>query len=171
MNPIADLLNGFRDLFMQVPEFVQPLVVALAGTVPYIEGELSAALGIWGGLNPVVAGIAGASGNFLSVVLVVLLGSRIRRAITESRARRGVTVEPKPESKGRARFRRFVVRFGVPGASLIGPVALPTQFTATVLASSGVPKGWVLLWQGIAIVLWTTLVAVVAWGGVAVVTS
>ncbi|MGI5149451.1 hypothetical protein ACQEVC_24395 [Plantactinospora sp. CA-294935] len=56
------------------------------------------------------------------------------------------------------------MRFGVPGASLLGPLALPTQLTAATLIASGVSKSWVILWQVIAIVLWTTLLTLAATG-------
>ena len=59
---------------------------------------------------------------------------------------------------------RFLVRFGVPGASILGPLALPTQITSAMLVSTGVSKQWVLLWQGVAIVLWTALTTLVAAG-------
>ncbi len=193
MNPIDNLINGFRDLAAHVPELVQPLIVALAGAVPFIEGEISAMIGVWAGLHPVVAGLAGAIGNFACVVVVVLAGSRIRAALIARRQRRASAVDqPAPvavgatatgstpvstpgdaqaseaaeptESKGAQRFRRFLVRFGVPGASILGPLALPTQFTSAILVASGVSKGWVLLWQAVAIVLWTSLTTVSAWG-------
>ncbi len=104
----------------------------------------------------------------MSVLVVVLFGSRIREAVAVRRARRvavrvgptgrdGSSVGPEPESKGRRRLRRFLVRYGVTGASLLGPVALPTQFTAAALVASGVRRERVLLWQAIAILLWTAL--------------
>jgi len=184
--PIDGLVAGFQQLVAQVPELVQPLIVALAGTVPFIEGEGSAAIGVIGGVHPVVAGIAGAAGNMLAVTIVVLLGARIREAAVARRERAAVVrqrelvaagggtvdVEPepaKPESKGRRRVRQWLTRFGVPGASLLAPLALPTHFTAATLVASGVPKGWVLLWQAIAIVVWTTLLVVLASGLLAVV--
>ena len=68
-----------------------------------------------------------------------------------------------PESKGRQRFKRWLVRFGVPGASLLGPLAVPTQFTSAMLVAAGTPRGWVLLWQAAAIILWTTVAAVSIW--------
>ena len=52
----------------------------------------------------------------------------------------------------------------MPGASILGPLAIPTQFTSAMLVAAGTPRGWLLLWQGVAIVLWTTLATVVAWG-------
>jgi len=205
----------FQELVGQVPEAVQPLVIALAGAVPFIEGEGSAALGIIGGVHPVVAALAGIIGNLLCVVVVVLLGSRIREALVRRRAGRGAqpagvdagaarvgagtgvaatgggsvsysavpgsagpdvstpdlvaagsveATEAVPEKKGKARLRRWLVKFGVPGASLLAPLALPTMFTAATFVGSGVSKGWVILWQAVAIVVWTTLVTLLATG-------
>jgi hypothetical protein len=173
---------------------VQPLLVAVAAMIPFVEGELASVLGVWAGLHPVVAALAAIAGNFASVFVVVFFGARIRAAIIARRARRvptpvpapagaapGVpssadvpaesTEDPKPESKGVQRFKRFLVRFGVPGASILGPLALPTQFTSAVLVSTGVSKGWVLLWQGVAIVLWTTLTTLIATGVLTLVTG
>lgn len=164
-----NIIEGLQDLMSHVPQLVQPLIVALAAAIPFVEGELAAVLGVWAGLNPFVAFLAAVAGNFLSVFVVVVFGARIREAIVRRRARNrelvpagaGAGIEPadsqeaKPESKGRQRFRRFLVRFGVPGASILGPLALPTQFTSAMLVAAGVSKGWILLWQAIAIILWT----------------
>ena len=183
-----DVIAFFQQAMSHVPVIVQPLLVALAGVIPFVEGELAAVLGVWAGLNPVVAGLAAAAGNFASVFVVVFFGARIRAAVVARRARKaaaaraaapvpagglpGETAEtapepkpkPKPESKGVQRFKRFLVRFGVPGASILGPLALPTQFTSAVLVSTGVAKGWVLLWQAVAITLWTTVTTLSAVG-------
>ena len=181
-----------QDFINQVPEFLQPLMVALVAAIPYIEGEGAAAFGIIAGINPIVAGIAAAAGNILCVIAVVLLGSRIRGGVVARRAARaedsspaGPVVtspgaltassatavaqededpQPNGRSKGRAKLRRWLVRFGVPGASLIAPLALPTMLTAAFFVASGVRKEWVILWQVIAIVLWTGAVAAAATG-------
>jgi len=185
MNPIEQLVAGFQDLVGQVPDLLQPVIVALAGAIPFIEGEGAALIGVIGGVNPIVAAIAAALGNFIAVVLVVLLGSRIRTAAVDRSASRKAAVatpvtvgagtgapgsdeavfaaaEGKPESKGRSKLRRWLVRFGVPGASLLAPLALPTHFTAATLVASGIDKGRVIFWQAIAIVLWTTFVTISA---------
>lgn len=203
--------EGLQNIIEQVPEILQPLIVAVAAVIPYIEGEGAAALGIIAGINPVVAVIAGAAGNIVCVVAVVFLGSRIRgRGLARRAARREATpadgllaVAPLHEAnvgtvfhsdasgtassstlqrpateddmrnpnvkqtrreKGRARLRRWLVRFGVPGASLLAPLALPTMLTAAFFVASGVPKKWVILWQAIAIVLWAGAVALAATG-------
>ncbi|WP_382304023.1 small multidrug efflux protein [Herbiconiux sp. UC225_62] len=195
-----DVVTFIQNLMSQVPSFIQPLIVAVAAMIPFVEGELASVLGVWAGLNPVVAAVAAAAGNFASVFVVVFFGARIRAAIVARRARRRAvgqpdsaaarqlvpagqlgaagehemaeqpSVEPKkPDSKGVARFKRFLVRFGVPGASILGPLAIPTQFTSAILVSTGVAKGWVLLWQAVAISLWTTFTTLVAAGVLALV--
>lgn len=164
MNPLQDLVRNFQDLVAHVPEFVQPFIVVLAAAIPFIEGESAGPIGVIGGINPIIAGIAAATGNFLAVLGVVFLGSRVRTAAVNRRTGRvTVPVEPKPESKGRQRFRRWLVRFGVPGASILGPLAIPTHFTAAMLVASGTPRAWVILWQAVAIVFWTTLTTTMMW--------
>jgi hypothetical protein len=205
-DPINDLVAGFQDLVGQVPDIVQPLILALAGAVPFIEGEGAAMIGVIGGVNPFVAAAAGVTGNLISVILVVLLSSRIRTAATSRRsvkagrmstaaggAPNGVaaaggasspaatgtlTAESeadltnvKPESKGKQKLKRWLVRFGVPGASLLAPLALPTHFTAATLVGSGIPKGRVIFWQAIAIVLWASVLTAIATGVLAGVTG
>lgn len=118
-----------------------------------------------------MAALAAASGNFLAVLAVVTLSSRTREAVVSrhhaaasgSVATLEAEPESKPESKGKQRVQRWLVRFGVPGASLLAPLAIPTHFTAATLVASGVPRAWVLLWQAIAIAIWTTIMTVVAW--------
>lgn len=212
-----NLIDAFQDLVSRIPELLQPLIVALAGAVPMIEGEGSVTIGIMGGLHPVVAVMAAILGNFICVVLLVLLGSGARRAVvarsrrTASTATRAgsaaATPAPVPSHAGavsaagaaapapaaasattapaapdasaaqdaptaeshraaarRAKFQRAFARYGVPGVSLLGPLLLPTQFTATMLAAIGVDKARILTWQAIAITGWTTIVAVLVSG-------
>jgi hypothetical protein len=151
---VSDAILGFQGLIQDVPDLVQPLVVALAGAVPFIEGEGAATIGIIGGIHPVVAAVSAAAGNFLCVALLVLLGAGVRSAITGGKPRKRATAR-------RAKFQRAFTRYGVPGVSLLGPLLLPTHFTAVMLAGAGVAKGRVLLWQAVAIVLWTTVFTVI----------
>lgn len=187
MNPIHDLIANFQNLVAQVPEFLQPVILMLAGAVPFIEGEVGAIIGVVGGVNPIVAALAAAIGNFLSVLAVVVFSSRARSAVVNLREARAddtvrtsrgtatgnvavleaetaVEAPPaKPESKGRLRVKRWLVRFGVPGASILGPLAIPTQFTSAILIASGTSRAWVLLWQAVAIIIWTTITTTSAW--------
>ncbi len=158
-NPISDLVLGFQGLVADVPDLVQPLIVALAGAVPFIEGEGAAAIGIIGGINPVVAAVAGAVGNLICVTIVVLATSRVRTAVT---TRRGAP--EKPVTARRQKFERAYHRYGTPGVSLLGPLLLPTQFTAAALTSTGVSPARVIAWQAAAIALWTTVITLIIAG-------
>ncbi|MEN5072271.1 small multidrug efflux protein [Isoptericola cucumis] len=185
------LIDTIQDLVAQVPDLVQPLVVAAAGAIPFVEGEGAVAIGIIGGIHPALAAVAAMVGNFLCVAALVLLSSGARNAVVTRhranvRAREAVTVGggagagPRPaegagsaagetagEGRGverRAKFQRAYERYGVPGVSLLGPLLLPTHFTATMLAASGVGKARILVWQAVAIVGWTTLTALVVSG-------
>src|SRR5690606_35428079 len=142
----------------------QPAIVALAGAVPFIEGEGAAAIGIIGGIHPVVAALAGAVGNFLCVALVVLAGARVRTAVTTRVGGGAGGQDEQPISARREKFQRAYHRYGTAGVSLLGPLLLPTQFTAAMLTATGVPSGRVLAWQGAAIVLWTTVVTLLITG-------
>lgn len=153
------LIQGFQDLVAQVPDILQPVIVALAGAVPFIEGEGGAAIGIIGGIPPVIAALSAAIGNFVCVAVIVLLGARVRTAVTSRGGAEATELSPR-----RAKFQRAFHRYGTPGVSLLGPLLLPTQFTAAALTAAGVPPRTVLLWQGIAIVLWTTLVTLLITG-------
>lgn len=159
MNPVPDLIQDFQQFVAEVPDLVQPLIVAAAGMIPFIEGEVASVIGLVGGLHPLVAAPAAAAGNFLSVLLVVYLGSGVRSAVVKRSARGGG--EPPARMK---KFQRAFDRFGVPGVSLLGPLLLPTQFTAAALVTVGVSKGRVLAWQAAAIVLWTSAVTAIATG-------
>lgn len=192
-----------QDFINQVPDWLQPLMVAVAAAIPYVEGEGAATLGIIAGINPIIAALAAIAGNVLCVVLVVLLGSRVRGAVVARRAPRKagasatatdvatdgaggsvstatttITTTQDPDAadapeasgkqtrktKGQAKLRRWLVKFGVPGASLLAPIALPTMLTAAFFVASGVKKEWVILWQVVAIVVWTGAIAAVATG-------
>jgi threonine dehydrogenase-like Zn-dependent dehydrogenase len=183
-----NLIETFQDLVAQVPELLQPVIVALAGAVPFIEGEGAAAIGIIGGIHPVVAAIAGIVGNFVCVAILVMLSAGARDAVvsrqrakrTSAAANGTVAVATMPsdvaapdereaKTARTAKFQRALERYGVPGVSLLGPLLLPTQFTATMLAATGVRKARILVWQAVAIVGWTTLITLVLTGVIRVV--
>lgn len=178
-----NLIETFQNLVAQVPELVQPLIVALAGAVPFIEGEGAATIGILGGIPPIIAAIAAIVGNFLCVALLVLLSSKAREAVVNRQRAKAlvdangvavggssagsIPVEEGDSARKAARKQKFqgaLDRYGVPGVSLLGPLLLPTQFTATMLAAIGISKGRILFWQGLAIVIWTTALSLLASG-------
>jgi uncharacterized membrane protein len=173
-----DIVANFQDLVAQVPEFIQPFIVAVAGAVPFVEGEGAATIGIIGGVNPVVSIIAAAAGNFLIVLVLVVISSGARSAIVNRQHEKklvhagggsgsyeeldAAAVESDRKSARKVKFQTALEKYGVPGVSLLGPLLLPTHFTATMLAASGVSKARVLFWQAIAIAGWATLFGTIA---------
>lgn len=161
-----DLIATFQQLVAEVPTWVQPFILMLAGAVPFVEGEGGASIGIIGGINPVIAAVSAAVGNFLCVAILVWISAGARSYVVDRAGARSsgaiTAAEPVSERKAarQAKFQRALSKYGVPGVSLLGPLLLPTQFTATMLAAVGVSRGRVLLWQGLAITLWTTVIAV-----------
>ncbi len=132
-----------------------------------------------------IAVIAAMIGNFLCVAVLVLLGAGARNAVVISatrsacRQRAAVPVgtgsagtlptgldseQVAPPSTRKVKFQRALDRYGVPGVSLLGPLLLPTQFTATMLAAAGVRTARILIWQAVAIIGWTTVIAVLISG-------
>lgn len=174
-----NLIATFQNLVAQVPELLQPVIIALAGAVPFIEGEGAVSIGIVGGVNPLVAAIAAIFGSFACVFVVVQLSASARHAIVTRRRRSlavagGGVVEADdlvPESgrraARRAKFQRAFDRYGVPGVSLLGPLVLPPAFTAPMLIAVGVEKRRVLVWQAAGIVLWVVLCTVIFTAAVA----
>lgn len=168
MNVFDNLLTLLQGLATHVPGLLQPVVIAVAGTIPFVEGEFASLIGVWSGMHPVIAGLAAATGNFLCVAFIVVFGTRVREMLLARRARKSPVApsatRPPRESAGRLRLRRYIRRYGVPGASLLGPLAVPTQITSAILVSTGASKRWILLWQAVAILLWTSAVTLVAAG-------
>ncbi|WP_454295097.1 small multidrug efflux protein [Salana multivorans] len=170
-----NLIETFQNLVTQVPELVQPIIIALAGAVPFIEGEGAVSIGIVGGVNPIIAAVSATLGSFACVFVVVQVSARARQAIVERRSRSLVAVgggsteiveaEVAPESGRRVarreKFQRAFDRYGVPGVSLLGPLVLPPAFTAPMLIAVGVDKTRVLFWQAIGIILWVVLFTII----------
>ncbi len=173
-----NVIEIFQNLVAQVPELLQPVIVALAGAVPFIEGEGAAAIGIIGGIHPLVAAAAAVIGNLLCVAILVFVGASARDAVVarqRAKAQHGsvtptspvpaqVPIENERKAARAAKFQRAFERYGVPGVSLLGPLLLPTHFTATMLAAAGVGRVRILVWQAVAIIGWTTLVTLAITG-------
>jgi len=162
MAGLPDVVPQFQELVAQLPDWLQPAGVALAGAVPFVEGEGAAAIGVVGGINPVAAAVAGIAGNFLAVLLVVLVGARTRQAVVTRGGR-----APSAPSASRQKFDRAFARYGVAGVSLLGPLLIPTHFTAAALAASGISRARILTWQAVAITLWTIAISLVITGVIA----
>ena len=143
---IAGLQNWTQDM----PPALQWLGVILVSAIPFVESFFGAPIGILAGMHPALAIIAAVVGNMLSLILVVYVAHWVRTAVLHKRPK---SVDPEKSAK-REKVRRIFDRFGVPGVSILGPLALPSQFTAPMMVSFGASRHAVMAWMLVSVILW-----------------
>jgi hypothetical protein len=139
---VIDALQAFTE---SIDSFWQWAAVILISAIPFVESYGGALVGVLAGVPPIVAIIAAIVGNWVSMVLVVLLFKKIRD-------RRGS--DEKPLSPRKQKFKERFDKFGVAGVSLLGQTVLPSQITSGAMVGWGASRGAVVFWQTISIVVW-----------------
>ncbi|MBB4930728.1 putative membrane protein [Lipingzhangella halophila] len=148
--------------------------IFLGGAAPWLEAVVVIPAGIVAGLHPVVAVLAGATGNLLTVGIAAWSGERIRRWWrARRRARRGADTDTDPtgdppRDRRAARAKRIVQRWGMPMLALLGPLGLGTQVSAVVAVGIGITSRAAFAWIGAATVVWSLIAAAAALTGVSV---
>ena len=154
------LFDAIGDFFLQMLEFVHDLeswqqigALVLVSAIPFIESYAGALISVVVGMEPALAVIVASVGNAIATFLLIAGASRARTAVMHGR-QKADAVAP---SKRRQKIATYMERFGVPGVSLLGPLALPSQFTGPTMVALGASVGSVYLWMGISIVAWGVL--------------
>ena len=154
------LFDGIGDFFVQIAQFVGDLdswqqigALMLVSAIPFIESYSGSFLGVIVGIDPFVAVAVASVGNAICTFLLIAAAARAREAFKNGRSATG----PAVPSKRRQKIARYMERFGVPGVSLLGPLALPSQFTAPTMVALGASARSVYIWMGISIVAWGVL--------------
>lgn len=96
------------------------------------------------GMPPIPVMAVALIGNWLSIMLIIVLYGKW------SVGRQGMG-----SGKRMDRARKILGKYGVPGVALIGPLVFGHHIGAFISLVSGAPKGFVTLWQTIAVALWT----------------
>lgn len=148
------MLENLQELTESLPPLLQWLGVMLAGAVPFVESYAGSVLGILAGVPPVVAVLAAIVGNIASMLVFVLIASRVRTAAS---GRGG-----KPDSPRRVKLRQRFDKYGVAGVSLLGQTILPSQITSAIMISFGASRRAVIGWQIVSIILWGVAFGVLA---------
>ena len=112
------------------------------------------------GLNPVVIGAASALGATVGVVIIVLLGERIRAWFV-----RRYDIEGKKDRQGITQ--RIWRRYGAIGLGLLAPLITGAPLGAVVGLALGVPVKHLLLWIIIGVIIWSALLALLGALGLA----
>lgn len=148
-------LDSVREFVTTADPLWQWLAVAAAAAIPYVESYLGAAIGVLADVPPVVAVIAAIVGTMVTMLAAVALADRLRRRRTDG-------PQARPPSAKRVRLERRFDRFGVPGVSLLGQTLLPSQITSMAMVGFGADTRTVVLWQTISIVVWGTVLGILA---------
>ncbi|WP_062072517.1 small multi-drug export protein [Demequina sediminicola] len=148
------------DIFANLSDFVagfeswqQVGALVLVSAIPFVESYLGSFLGVVLGMNPVVAITAAVIGNAICTFLLIFIADRTRRAVLAGRKAKS---DDEP-SKRNQKVAGYLERYGVPGVSLLGPLALPSQFTGPTMVALGASAGRVYLWMGVSIIAWGVL--------------
>ena len=162
---MQDFFLTIQNFVLGLPDPVQFLGVAAVGAVPFIESYGAATIGIAAGIPIPVAVVAAIVGNIASVLLVVYGISRVRKSISAGKNDDPAASSARPGTpERRGRVAENVKRFGVPGASLLGPIALPSQFTSAAMVGVGANRNVVAVWTGVAVALWGLAIGLAAAG-------
>jgi membrane protein YqaA with SNARE-associated domain len=111
-------------------------------------------------VNPVLVGVGAAAGAMLGVLVVVLLGERVRQWLA-GRQRRGSA------AGSHGLIRRISDRYGVIGLGLLAPLLTGAPIGAVLGLALGVPSGRLLFWMLTGIALWSTVLTLVGVLGIA----
>ena len=130
---------------------MQWLGIILIAAVPFVESYGGGFIAVIVGLPVWAAVVSAVVGNAAAVALLVYPAHWIRAQVIKRR-------EPQELShrqlKRREKALRIFNKFGVPGVALLGPLALPSQFTAPMMVSFGASKNRVMIWMVVSILVW-----------------
>lgn len=146
-------VGGLQEWVDGLPEALQWLGIIVIAAIPFIESYSAPFLGILIGLPWWSALISGVLGNTAAVAVLTYGAHGIRSAILR---KKDDDLTEKQQAR-RAKIQKYLDRFGVPGVAILGPFALPSQFTAPLLVSFGANKHRVMIWMAVSIVLWGVL--------------
>lgn len=156
------MIETLQSFISSLPPMLQWVGIMLIAAVPLVESYFGSAVGVIGGMNPVLAIGAAVVGNIVSMLIFVLSAHRVRAKVSAGKA-------PKELTPRRAKLRNAFDKYGVIGVSLGGQAILPSQITSAAMVSFGAPKNAVILWQVISIIIWGTAFGVAASLGVALI--
>lgn len=155
---MADFVNGLQEWVAGLPDMIAYLGLVVIGTIPFVESYVGTVVGAVAG-KPVFAAMAAATvGNIAAVILAGTLGGMISQ-------RRKANAAP-PSARG-AKIIERTERFGVPVASLIAPTVFAISLTTFIMASFGLNKVTVIIWNCVAAIGWGVVTALLFMAGAA----
>ena len=102
-------------------------------------------------LHPLLIGVVSAAGAILGVVVILVLGERVRSWLLRKRG---------GEKRQHGRIYRIWVRYGVVGLGLLAPLLTGAPLGTALAIAFGAPPGRVLLWMSVGVAAWSALLTV-----------
>lgn len=140
--------------------------VFVGGAAPWLEAIVVIPAGILAGLNPVIAFVAGVTGNLLTVAAAAWFGERIRAWWVARRHRKPKA--PRKDTRRRRWIEASIQRWGLPALAVLGPLGLGTQISAAVAVGLGSGPRTAFVWVGAGTVAWSVVAAALTLGGVSI---
>ncbi|GAB3849353.1 small multi-drug export protein [Nesterenkonia populi] len=147
-------MEGLQDWVEGLPEALQWLGVAALSAVPWLESYSGPFFGIIAGMPWWAALASAVLGNAAVVAALIYMTHGLRSAALSRENPEEITERKR---KRREKIQRLLDKYGVPGVSVLGPFALPSQITAPVMVSFGANRHKVMVWMLISIILWGLL--------------
>lgn len=142
-----------QDIFQRVEEInviYQYIAVFIIGFVPFLEAFVAVPIGILLDLPFIFVVLAGATANWLSVMVLIVFSSFTRSLFSEREKNNSDHFINRRFQKAKAYFNKY----GVPGIALLGPIIGTNHIGALVCIIAKANKKNIILWQTVSIVIW-----------------
>ncbi|MRX73110.1 DNA-binding protein [Bacillus lacus] len=158
-------------------EIVWPyIVVFILAAIPLFEVVGIVPVGILAGLAPVPVAIAGFIGNFLTVLLLIILIDKVKIWMAARKQRKAGNMaeaaaaaedgEIQTESKRSKRAKNLWDKYGLPGLAFIGPLFVGSHVSAFMGMGFGSKRRAVTVWMTLSLVFWTAAAAALTHYGI-----
>ena len=147
---LEDLILDHQAFVDTLPLALQVLSLLVVGLVPFLEGDVAAAIGVVTGVPLILALIFSAAGTILATMAAVAWGARIG--------------EKRQRGERERRIMARVEKWGIPIAMLLGGFFVSVSVNAFVMSAAGLNRTIVLVSGFITAALNTAFVGLAAAG-------
>lgn len=147
----------------QADGIIQYGVIFVLAAIPLVEILVVIPIGIGVGMDPVSVAFFAFLGNVFPICGIIIFHERLKSWWL------GRSTKSGKSSNRKARARSIWNRYGLPGLALVSPIATGVHIAAVIALVLGSRKWSVTVWMTGAIMLWTILLTVSVYYGIALV--